>query len=217
MKCLLCSLHFLRETVLKRHYINYHFVREDDAHFQNLFEPDTLDKTCGICRITFDSVGNKKKHMFLFHYLQTGGRSVNPRISDLPLNILRRPPLTYYSINFEQHRNFYDFFSTNIVEIFLDNVYQVYQHGNKENKIQAYAEIINQQRGEIVLENKRVWLTNVYRAKHFNDFVRGELSDQIIKRVIVNGESGSSWYFKRFERLNVNVVSLSDARNLMSS
>ena len=63
-----------------------------------------------------------------------------------------------------------------------------------------------------MFEKKRVWLTNVYR-----DFVRGELSDQIIKRVIVNGESGSSWYFKRFERLNVNVVSLSDARNLMSS
>ena len=124
MKCLLCSLHFLRENVLKRHYINYHFIREDDAHFQNLFEPDTLDKTCRICRITFDSAGNKKKHMFLFHYLQTEGRSVHPRISDLPLNIMRRPPLTYYSINFEQHKNFYDFFSTNIVDIFLDNVYQ---------------------------------------------------------------------------------------------
>ena len=155
--------------------------------------------------------------MFPFHYLQTGGRSVHPRISDLPLNILRRPPLTYYSINFEQHRNFYDFFSMNIVDIFLNNVYQVYQCSNKENKIQAYAEIINQQQGEIVLENKRVWLTNVYRAKHFNDFVRGELPDQIIKRVIVNGESGSKWYFKRFERLNVNFVLLSDARNLMSS
>ena len=98
-----------------------------------------------------------------------------------------------------------------MVDIFLD-VYQVYHHDNK-NKIQAYAEIINQQRGEIVLENKKVWLTNVYHAKHFHDFVRGE----IIKRVIVNGESGSSWYFIHFERLNVNVVSLSDARNLMSS
>ena len=68
-----------------------------------------------------------------------------------------------------------------------------------------------------MLECKKVWLTNVYNTKHFNDFVRGELSDQIIKRVIVNGQSGSSWYFKRFERLNVNIVSLSDAKNLLAS
>ena len=68
-----------------------------------------------------------------------------------------------------------------------------------------------------MFENKKVWLTNVYNTKHFNDFVRGELSYQIIKRVIVNGQSGNSWYFKRFERLNVNIVSLSDAKNLLAS
>ena len=216
MKFLLRSLHFLRENVLKRHYINYHFIREDVVHFQNLFESDTLDKTCTMCRKTFDSAGNKKKRMLLFHYLQTGGRGNNPRMSDLPLNILRRLPLTYYSINFVQHKIFYDFFSTGMVDVFLQNVYQVFQH-KKENKIQTYIEIINQTRGEIVLENKRVWLTDVYHARYFNDFMRGELCDQIIKRVIVNDESGSSWYFKRFERLSVNVVSLSEARNLMSS
>ena len=102
------------------------------------------------------------------------------------------------------------------MDIFLNNVYQVYRP-NKENKIQGYAEIINQQQGEIVLENKKVWLTNVYRSKYFNDFVRDELSYQILKRVIVIGQSGSSWHFKRFERLNVNVVLLSDARSLMSN
>ena len=127
MKCLLCSLHFLRENVLKRHYINHHFIREDNAHFKNLFEPDTLDKTYRLCRIIFDSAGNKKRHMFLFYYLQTGGRGGNLRTSDLPLNILRRGPITYYSINFEQHKNFYDFFSTDVVDIFLDSVYRVYQ------------------------------------------------------------------------------------------
>ena len=118
MKCFLRSLHFLRENVLKRHYINHHFIREDDAHFKSLFEPDTLDKTCRLCRITFDSAGNKKKHMFLFHYLQIGGRGGNLRMIDLPLNILRRGPMTHYSIDFEQHKNFYDFFSTDVVDFF---------------------------------------------------------------------------------------------------
>ena len=46
----------------------------------------------------------------------------------------------------------------------------------------------------------------MYRFKYFNDFVRGEIKDEIIKRVIVNGQSGSSWLFKRFHRLNIIVV-----------
>ena len=83
-------------------------------------------------------------------------------------------------------------------------------------KDQAYAEIINQQRGEVVLENKRIWLTNTYNAKHLNGFVRGQLRDEITKRVIVNGETGSSWHFKRFERLNLIFIPVSDAKLITS-
>ena len=39
--------------------------------------------------------------------------------------------------------------------LFLSSVYQVYRPG-KENKIQGYVEIINQQRGEIILEDTKV-------------------------------------------------------------
>lgn len=45
----------------------------------------------------------------------------------------------------------------------------------------------------------------------------GELRDEITKRVIVNGQTGSSWYFKRFERLNVIVVPVPDAKRLIRS
>ena len=61
----------------------------------------------------------KKKHVVLYHYgtkQQMGGRG--PARSDLPLNILRRGPMTYYSISFDQHKNFYDFFSTGVVDTF---------------------------------------------------------------------------------------------------
>ena len=76
---------------------------------------------------------------------------------------------------------------------------------------------MNQQRGEVILEDKRVWLTNSYNSKHFNDFVRGEIRDEITKRIIANGQTGSSWYFKRFQRLTVIVVSLADSVKLLSS
>ena len=45
-----------------------------------------------------------------------GGR--RPGLSALPLNVLTRGPLTYYSINFEQHKNFYDFFNSSMVDVF---------------------------------------------------------------------------------------------------
>ena len=122
----------------------------------------------------------KKKHMFLYHYGQQvgGSRSGN---NDLLLNILRRGPITYCSISFDQHKNFYDSFSSNVVDEFLNLVYAACQP-EKENKTQGYAEIINQQRGElIVIEDLRVWLTNTFTSKHFNDFVRGKLREEIVK------------------------------------
>ena len=112
--------------------------------------------------------------MFLFHHgkQQIGGRE--PRTSALPLNVLKRGPITYYSISFNQHKNFYDFFSSEVVDAFLDSVYETYRP-IKKNKIQGYTEIVNQQRGETILEDKRVWMTNSFNSKHFNDFVRRKL------------------------------------------
>ena len=159
-----------------------------------------------------------KKHMFLFHcgkHQQMGGNR-GPRTSVLPINVLKRGPITYYSINFNQHKRFYDFFTSGIVDAFLESIYQIYGP-TKENKFQGYAEIINQQRVKIILEDKRVWLTNSFNSKHFNDFDRGEIRDEITKRIIVNGQSGSSWYFKRFERLRVIAVSQAESKELITS
>ena len=139
MKCFLCSLHFLQENFLKKYYVNQHFINKEDVHFNDLFTPDTIDKTCRICRSNFNNARSKKKHKFLLHYgtkQQIGGRG--PGTSDLRLNILRRSPTTYYSISFEQHKNFYDFFSTRVEDTFLNSVYQVYRP-NRDNKIQGYA------------------------------------------------------------------------------
>ena len=136
-----------------------------------------------------------------------GGR--RPGLSALPQNVLTRGPLTYYSINFEQHKNFYDFFNSSMVDVFLDSIYEIFRP-NTEKKFQGYAEIVNQQRVEIILQDKRVWLTNSFNSKHFNDFFRREIRDEITKRIIANGQTGSSWYFKRFQRLTIIVVSLAN-------
>ena len=63
--------------------------------------------------------------MFLYHYNQAG--SARNRLNDLPLNVLKRGQIVYYSVNFVQHRNYYDFFSTVMIDIFLINVYDVFK------------------------------------------------------------------------------------------
>ena len=109
--------------------------------FKDLFLPDTLEKRCKFCNITFKICRQKKVHMFLFHYgkkEQFGGN----RRSTLPINILKHGVFTYCTINFNQHDDF------------LQSVYEVYQP--QENKTEAFFEIINQQRGELItLEDNR--------------------------------------------------------------
>ena len=144
------------------------------------FSPTQLTENAIFAILNF----KKKEVMFLFHYGRMGG---SRGACQLPLNVLKRGPITYYTIIYEQHRNFYDFFSDQIVEDCLNSVYSRY-NPDKENKIQDYAEIINQQRGEfIIIANNRVWLANTFTAKYFNDYVKSEIRDDIVKRIIING------------------------------
>ena len=84
----------------------------------------------------------------------------------LPVNILRRGPIIYYSINFQQHKNFYHFYDEKIVDSYFDLVKECFAlNETVEFKMQEYVEIKNYQRAETVeLENFRVWLTNVFQC-----------------------------------------------------
>ena len=77
--------------------------------------------------------------MFLLHYNQMGGKRRNQQ---LPINILKRGSIKYFSINYNQHINFY--FQEQIADDFLDSVYGRFVSSDTEYKIQRYAEIINQ-------------------------------------------------------------------------
>ena len=48
---------------------------------------------------------------------------------------------------------------------------------------------------------------NVYEGVCFNNFIKSNLVNDILKRVIMNGMSGSCWQFKRFDRLCITVNS----------
>ena len=99
-------------------------------------------------------ITDKKNHSFLVHREQQVGGSTNQQ---LPLNILRRGVISYFSINYFQHRNSYDFFDAEkSVDSFL-NAFERSFVSNKKVKFQGYTELINYQPTEIIeLESKRV-------------------------------------------------------------
>ena len=84
--------------------------------------------------------------------------------------------------------------------------------------MQGYFELKNYQQTEIIeLENARVWLTNVFVGRYFNEFIRGEMKREILKRVIINGSMCSSWLFKRFNKLQVLITDKNAYKNILSS
>ena len=57
----------------------------------------------------------------------------------MPVNILRRGSIKYFSINNDQHKNFYNVFEEQIVDDFLNSVYGIF-NPNEQYKIEGYAE-----------------------------------------------------------------------------
>ena len=82
--------------------------------------------------------------------------------------------------------------------------------------IQRYVELINYKQTRIVnLENTKVWLTNVFKGCHFNPYIKREIKKEILKRIIVNGATGSSWIFKTFNKLQIIATDKTSFKNIM--
>ena len=150
----------------------------------------------------------------MFHRHQQTGGAINQQ---LPLKVLKRGPITYYSINFYQHENFYDFYDEKIVDRSFNSIRDLFVSGGKELKTQGF-ELKNYQQTEAAeLENTRVWLTNVFVGRYFNEFIRNEMKKYILKRIIINGPTGSSWLFKRFNKLQVIVTDKSTCNDILAT
>ena len=57
------------------------------------------------------------------------------------------------------------------------------------------------------ITDSRIWQTNVYDGVYFNDFIKSNLANDILKRVIMNGMPGSNERIKRFDRICITANS----------
>ena len=108
MKCLLPDLKNNDDVELKNHYIHFHLIDKNNYFFKELLSTDLANRylnRSGECKMLFDTCRKKKSHCFLKHYAQSSGSN------NFPLNNLKRSIITYYSINFSLHKNYYDFYN----------------------------------------------------------------------------------------------------------
>ena len=58
------------------------------------------------------------------------------------------------------------------------------------------------------LRSSRYWSTDPIQSRSFSDFILLNIKDSILKKVINNGLTGSSWRFERFNYINIKTTSI---------
>ena len=154
------------------------------------------------------------QHNFLEHY-EFGERKPAEFKS---IDIIKNKDIKIYQIDFNKHSEEYDFYnSLEIVDDFLLNVKALYKPKNKV-LFKAGFSIENIQNASVVSPNTtdivsiRYWSSEVYSGIYFNDFIVSEIRLDILKRIINNNFSGSSWHFNRFKHLNLKII---DQENIL--
>ena len=208
----------MTKNELKKHYLKYHNVDENNLFFKKLIDQKKNvihGRKCNYCREFVFS--NKVNHDFLKHYER--GLSIDFDADtdgdlDKPINITNAYGVKKIEITFKEHSSFYDFFdSVAVVDNFLAQVKNVMQRYENDVLLRAGFSIENVQQAldnySEPLVQTRYWSTEPIQSKSFNDFVLFKSRESILKRVINNGLTGSAWNFNKFNYLNVKILNVS--------
>ena len=190
MKCLLCSYNGDR---IKEHYIVYHKINKNNYFFKQLFQKNNfcIERCCIRCSKFIPTNKFIIQHNFLERY-ESGERKPAEYKS---ITVIKNKEVLIYQIDFTKHSEEYYFYnSQQIVDDFLLNVYRLFKPKNKV-LFKADFSIENIQNASVVSPN-----TIDISLECF------EIRNDILKRVINNNLSGSSWHFNRFKHINLKII-----------
>ena len=216
MKCLLCKFSTLNNEELKNHYINFHNVDENNSFFKKIMknENDVLvGERCQKCNEFIPTLRYRNYHNFLNHYKD--GKET--QAEDKPISIVEiGNNIRKFEINYSEHSDFYDFHnSEKVVDEFLTVVSKKIKRSNEYFLVKGGFSIENFQPAldnyNETLKNTKYWSTEPIETKSFNEFVFFNIRESILKRIIKNGLTGSSWRFNRFVYLNIKTFSVEES------
>ena len=214
MKCLLCKFKSNDKLEIENHYLNFHNVDKDNVFFQRLFDEKNNvfhGKRCLNCEEFIPTTKFKLSHDFLKHYEKVKKLAAEEK----PVSVTKIGNINKYEINYQDHSSFYDFYDpVNLVEEFLFNVKNRIKRSNVDFFVRSGFSLENIQpvldQYNEPLKNSRYWTTDPIQTKSFNDFVYFNIRESILKRVINNGLTGSSWHFNRFLYVNIKTLQTID-------
>ena len=212
MKCLLCEFNSNETQKLRDHYIAQHKVDIENQFFKKLFDEKKnifYGKKCVRCGEFLPTTRYKNYHDFLKHY--ESGKNI---IEEKPLIVSNIGSVKKFEITHQAHSQYYDFYnSENLVDEFLFNVKNKIQRTDVDFYVKAGFSLENIQSSvddSDLLTSSRYWSTEPIQTKLFNDFVFFNIRGSILKRVINNGMTGSSWHFNRFLYINIKIIKVTD-------
>ena len=189
--------------------IRFHFISSikqinSSKNFSSQMETVATKRNVTDVTEPFTDAETWKNHKIWSHY-QFGGQLP---AENKARNILKRRNFLKTFSKFDQHQDFYNFFdSEKLLDVFL-SVFQLKFLPMENVEVQSTFSLINYEpaESEYLVEtiNKRSWITDVYDYS-FNKYVKRGLKQDMLKRVSVNSLIGSSWRFKRFHCLAINV------------
>ena len=214
MKCVLCNYQINQVNDLKEHYLKVHNVDENNVFFKKLINQKKNIihyKKCNYCN-EFVFL-NKPEHDFLKHYGRGIGDLSDDDNDNPPVTITKAGDITKLEITFKEHSSYYNFFdSVAVVDSFLAQIKRLVKRYDNDVLIRMGFSIENVQQAldnySEPLVQTRYWSTEPIQSKSFNDFVSFKSRESILKRVINNGLTGSSWNFNKFNYLNVKILRL---------
>ena len=213
MKCLLCDFKTNNTPEPEDHYLNFHNVDRENRFFKTLFEDEKNvfhGGRCVRCNEFLSTTKFKTFHDFLKHY--EAGKNV---IEEKPLTVTSIGNIKKYEINYQNHSSDYDFYnSESLVDEFLLNVKNRIEKSDVDFFICCGFSLENMQPSledyDQPLKSLRYWSTDPIQTKSFNDFVFFNIRESVLKRVINNGLTGSSWHFHRFLYINIKTIKVTD-------
>ena len=208
MKCLLCYFETNEIDSLKKHYLEYHNVDSKNRFFKKVIDTTGKKennvfhgKKCARCNEFLPTVVSRLNHDFLKHY--DAGRVA--LTEEKPMTIFDVGPIKIFEIRCYDFSN-----SEQVVDEFLFNVKSKVARSEVDFFIRCGFSIQNIQPSpesfDQPLLSSRYWSTDPIQTKSFNDFVFVSVRDSVLKRVINNGLTSSSWRFNRFNYINVKTT-----------
>ena len=195
MKCLLCGLEFDKD-IIKDHYINFHKVDANNYFFKKVFSKNNkvIRQKCLRCNDFITTKYYQNRHNFLKHYSDEKSSTFENK----PIEIKITGDITTYEITVGKHGEYYNFSNSDeIIEEFLLNVRSKFKSASTGVIIKCGFSIQNIQPAPsdytVPILNVRYLTTEPYKTTYFNDFIFVSLKEDIQKRVINNGLTGSSW------------------------